>query len=200
MDTLDEWALSHYMRDLVVQGEAVQLAAVELSNAMQQLMGGVPEAFAAIQSLLAAGAMTSKLLWPTPPNTNIDRTPLSAADEAARQRTLARGKRLRAELSIKAIPILESRKVRNAFEHFDERLDHFLLDEGNRLVIDRNIGPRGRMVRIGGEIPPHLRLIDPQARTVSVLDDELDYQELFDAIADVSARATAWLSERNNAG
>ena len=199
MDTLDEWALAVYMRELVGQGEAAQLAAVEFSQALRQPMGGVPQAFAAIQSLLAAGAMISKLLWPTPLDTNIDGTPLSAQDEASRQRTLARGKRLRSELRIKGIPILENRKVRNAFEHFDERLDRYLLDEGNRFVGDRNIGPKGQIVQIGGKIPPFLRHIDQQARTVSVLDDEVSYQELFDAIADVSARASAWLGERHNA-
>lgn len=199
MDTLDEWALAVYMRELVEQGEAAQLAAVEFSKALQQPRGGVPPAFAAMQSLLAAGAMISKLLWPTPLDTNIDGTPLSAEDEAARQRTLARGKTLRAELNVKSIPILENRKVRNAFEHFDEWLDRYLLDEGNRFVGDRNIGPKGQIVQIGGKIPPFLRHIDPQAGTVSVLDDEVGYQELFNAIAYVAAQATAWLDHRHNA-
>jgi hypothetical protein len=199
VDTLDEWALAVYMRELVEQGETAQLAAVEFSKTMQQPRGGVPAAFAAMQSLLAAGAMTSKLLWPTPLDTNIDGTPLSAEDEHARQRTLAGGKMLRSELSIKSIPILENRRVRNAFEHFDERLDGYLLDEGNRFVGDRNIGPKGQIVQIGGKIPPFLRHIDPQAGTVSVLDDEVGYQELFDAIADVSARASQWADQRHNA-
>ena len=143
--------------------------------------------------------MVSKLLWPTPADQNIDCTLLSDEDEQARQRTLARGKRLRTELKIKGIPILESRKVRNAFEHFDERLDRYLLDQGSRFIGDRNIGPKGPIVQIGGKLPPLLRHIDPHAGTVSVLDEEVDYRELSRAIADVSARASEWLGQFHNA-
>ena len=198
VDGPDDWALQAYMRELVEQGEAADLAAAEFNAAMNSAQP-VVRAYAAIQSILAAGAMVSKLLWPTPADQNIDCTPLSDEDEHARQRTLARGKRLRTELKIKSIPILESRQVRNAFEHFDERLDRYLLDQGSRFIGDRNIGPKGQIVQIGGKLPPFLRHIDPQAGTVSVLDEEVDYRELSRAIADVSARASEWLGQFHKA-
>ena len=50
------------------------------------------------------------------------------------------------------------------------------------------------MVVIGDQVPPHLRLIDPTRGTISVLDDEVAIQELFDAVADVRLRVAEWLS------
>ena len=88
--------------------------------------------------------------------------------------------------------MLESRTVRNALEHFDERLDRYF-EAGHRMVVDRNIGPKNRLVVFGDKPALHLRLIDTEAGTVSVLED--DVPSLFDAIADVSNRAQVWLTE-----
>ena len=90
--------------------------------------------------------------------------------------------------------MLESRTVRNALEHFDERLDRYF-EAGHRMVVDRNIGPKNRLVAIGDKHPLHLRLIDTEAGTVSVLEDDVPSQGLFDAIDDVSNRAQGWLTE-----
>ena len=197
METIDDWTLAAYVRELVDQGQAAELAMTEFASALTTATP-IARAYAAIQSLLAAGALVSKVLWPNPPRFNgVDGTQL---DEVWRHRAIERGRRVRAELLITGIPILESRKVRNALEHFDDRLDDYLIEQGNRFVVDRNIGPRDRLVRLSdGQSPKFLRHIDPQAGTVSVLDDDLDYRELSAAIADVSARAASWLAERHNA-
>jgi len=63
------------------------------------------------------------------------------------------------------------------------------------MVVDRNIGPKNRLVVIGDKPALHLRLIDTEAGMVSVLEDEVLIQGLFDAIADVSNRAQGWLTE-----
>ena len=57
------------------------------------------------------------------------------------------------------------------------------------MVVDRNIGPKNRLVAIGDKPALHLRLIDAEAGTVSVLEDDVPIQGLFDAIDDVSNRA-----------
>lgn len=190
---VDDWTKSYYMRELINQAEAATLACEDL-NAALNARGEVPRAFASVQSLLAAGAMISKMLWPQPSKIDGNGKALDAAGEERRQRTILRGKALRDALGIKGIPILESRKVRNAIEHFDDRLDrHF--EAGHRFVVDRNIGPRDQMIVIDGQVPLPLRLIDNSAMTVSVLDDEVPMQKLFDAISEVSRGATEWLNE-----
>jgi hypothetical protein len=190
---MDTWITGVYMRELVNQAEAASLASEAFNSSLQSSeAGGIGRAFAAVQSLLAAGAMVSKMLWPTPSKLRVDGSALDEREEEQRQNTLARGRTLRSELAIKRCPPLETRKVRNALEHFDDRLDRYF-EDGHRMVVDRNIGPKGQMVVIGGTPALHLRLIDPAAGTMSVLEEELHLQELVDAIADVSKRASRWL-------
>jgi hypothetical protein len=47
------------------------------------------------------------------------------AEGVQRKTTLDQGKTLRTALGIKGSPLLERRKVRNALEHFDDRLDRY---------------------------------------------------------------------------
>jgi hypothetical protein len=108
---VDNWTARTYMQELVNQAEAAQLAAEDLNAALRSTGPGTsPRAFAAVQSLLAAGAMVSKMLWPQPSAARVDGTPLSETEESQRRTTLARGKFLRLALGIKGIPALESRR------------------------------------------------------------------------------------------
>lgn len=190
---IDRWALAVYMRELQYQQEAADLAVQSFNAALARREGGgVPPAFAAVQAILASGALVSKMLWPQPPRSTEGGQPLTASQEAQRKNTKARGAALRKELGIRSMPILESRKVRNAFEHFDDRLDRYF-EEGNRMVVDRNLGPRNNMVVFADSPALHLRLIDNVRLTVSVLDDEVSIQELVNAIDDVGRRAARWV-------
>ena len=192
---MDDWTTAVYVRELVHQAEAAQLAAHEFNASLKSPGGnGTARAFAAVQSLLAAAAMVSKMLWPKPSNFRFDGSPLKEAEVVQCKTTVDRGRTLRTALGIKGSPLLESRKVRNALEHFDDRLDRYF-EAGHRMVVDRNIGPKNRLVVIGDKPALHLRLIDTEAGTVSVLEDEVPIQGLFDAIADVSNRAQGWLTE-----
>lgn len=188
---MEDFVVRTYINELIHQGEAAHIAVQDFNTSLNNQDG--PRTFAAVQSLLAASAMVSKLLWPHPPNILPNDSPIEPDQEEHRQFTLARGRTLRKALKIKGIPVLESRKVRNALEHFDDRLDRYFR-EGHRMVIDRNIGPREQMIIVDGQIPTHLRLIDNEKCTISVLDDEVSIQQLFDAMMDVMRRANEWLS------
>lgn len=190
---IDGGVLAVYMRELQYQQEAAALAVQSFNAALaSRERGGVPQAFAAVQGILASGALVSKMLWPQPPKLTDSGQPLTTAQGAQRKNTKARGAALRKALAIKSMPILESRKVRNAFEHFDDRLDRYF-EEGNRIVVDRNVGPQNNVVVIGDRPALHLRLIDNVQLSVSVLDDKLSIQELFNAIDDVGMRAARWV-------
>jgi len=130
---------------IIPNTSADSLAVTELNGSLA-LSGAVavPRDLASAQALLGAAAMLSKLLWPTPGGVDSHGRPLSpgAAEDGAQAR--ARGRELRRALdNLKAPSPLETRRVRNAFEHFAERLDKYLYDSrgGQRLVVDRNIGP-----------------------------------------------------------
>src|SRR3954468_20391091 len=81
------------------------------------------EVWSAIQSILIAAANVSKILWP------------------ARSQSAARGAMLRALLNIDANNTLADRKLRNHFEHYDERIEDWISDQRSAVYIDQIIGP-----------------------------------------------------------
>ena len=68
--------------------------------------------FDSLQVLISSGAALSRYFWP-------------ARDKSPHKE---RAKRLRESLHVTEDSILRSRDLRNALEHFDERLDNFLSD------------------------------------------------------------------------
>jgi hypothetical protein len=88
--------------------------------------------------------------------------------------------------------------VRNAFEHFDERLDKLVLGilEGttDAVLIDSNLGPKDRLFAAPGQTYHFLRHFDPRAATVSVLDAELDLRPLLEDVQRLHDQASAALA------
>jgi len=86
----------------------------------------------ALQGILASAANLSKLLWGSDD---------PRMTQAKRDQREAERKALRDSLGVTDESPLKSRRVRNAFEHFDERLEDRLRDPTKRRVyIGRNIG------------------------------------------------------------
>ncbi|MCU1419569.1 MAG: hypothetical protein JWR57_738 [Mycetocola sp.] len=195
---IDNWTIQTYLRELENQAEAAALAVNDLNTALSGGVGQIPRAFASVQALLGSAALISKLLWPKPPALKPDGTSLTADEDLQRAYTLGRGRQLRELTGIRSLPILESRKVRNGLEHFDERLDAFFFS-GQSIVADRNIGPRDRMIVIGDTPAMHLRLIDNERLTASVLSDEVSLQEITDATQKVGTSASAAITRLENA-
>lgn len=191
---IDDWTIQTYLRELVNQAESAAIAVKDFNAALNSGVDGISRAFAAVQSLLGAAALISKLLWPQPSSRKPDGTSLTDEDEERRTYAIARGRQLKELTEIKGIPILENRKVRNALEHFDERLDEYFRT-GHSLVADRNIGPKDRMIVVDGSPAVHLRLIDNERLTASVLNDEVSLQELSDAVQRVGTSATAAIAK-----
>jgi hypothetical protein len=86
----------------------------------------VGRVFASLQAFLAAAANVSKLLWPLQDDT---------------RHFPDRQQELHASLEIVLPSPLESRILRNHFEHFDARLDAFFDKNPGGNFADMNIGP-----------------------------------------------------------
>jgi hypothetical protein len=92
------------------------------------------EAWFALQAILSASANLSKLLWGS------DDPRLT---QAKREQREAERTALRASLGVPDDSPLKSRTVRNAFEHFDEKLERRFRDPKKRRgYVGRNIGGR----------------------------------------------------------
>ncbi|GAA8853584.1 hypothetical protein DUHN55_44690 [Helicobacter pylori] len=184
---LDDWQLGIYMREILRQADFAHLATKDLVASLQAEVSpelGTVRQFAALQSLLSAAALISKLLW-----CERGRDTPAFSKQRARQ--------LREALLVNDDSTLKTRDVRNGFEHFDERLDRHLV-AGKRHVIDSNIGPHS-MIIINGESPLHLRLLDPESAVASVLDDKVNLNDLNRAITDLAEGVHAWLREHDQA-
>jgi hypothetical protein len=194
---MNDWQLGAYVHEVQNQATMAKLAASDLQNALTA--GDIDRMFFSLQAMLSGAAMLSKLLWPNPNNCDERGQPLDAAGQERRRATITRGRELRGALGLASLPILESRQLRNDFEHFDTRLDGYFasLDEDDpRNIADFIVGPADMISSGGGGSPRYLRSIDPDSGTAHVLDHSLDLKELLRAVVEVGGRAEAWIDAR----
>lgn len=123
------------------------------------------EAFFYLESLLGSAAAISRIFWP--PGWNQSTTTTYAS----------RARLLRKNFRMTSRSVFYARGVRNAFEHFDERLDDFLA-AGETVVVDANIGPPGSIVGKGIRL---LRNLDQTTWTASYLDETANLPRLVNA-------------------
>ena len=123
MDEPRREAFTHHilLGEVAFQTELAANAAERLPACADEPFDSV-EVWSAIQSILAAAANVSKLLWPSP--------------ERA-----ARGKALRALLGVDEPNPLSDRKFRNHFEHYDERIEDWMSKCHTTVYSDQKIGP-----------------------------------------------------------
>jgi hypothetical protein len=81
------------------------------------------EVWCSIQSILVAAGNISKILWPV------------------RRDSIKRGKRLRVLLDIDDQNLLSDRKLRNHFEHYDERIEDWFEKNNSAVYMDSYIDP-----------------------------------------------------------
>lgn len=127
-----------------------------------------------IQSLLVALGNISKILWPI----------MKRGDKKGNELRKARGKELREALGIKHGSALESRLLRDTFEHFDERMDKWFGAADRWRFSDRNVGS---MLESMAE--DKLRTFIPKAWTIIYCEKEFKLSpaikavcELYDAV------------------
>lgn len=142
----------------------------------QALAGTSPESidrvWYSLQALLVAAADVSKLLWPT------------------KQKFSDRGLELRRSLGVPQPSPLQPRALRDTFEHFDERLDEWVLRSRRserRIFADSNIGPPGM---IGGVHPDDiLRQFDPATAELIFRGERFQLPPIIRALQDLGENA-----------
>lgn len=157
----------------------LQLFQAEIANQCRYLLdnakdlmqsGDGADAWRAIQGVLAAAAMLSKLL---------------RDHKAAKYSRAALRERLGVDDSF---PFMEVQHVRNYFEHLDERLEDWF-DAGHSNYIGRHIGPPG-MIQIAGEAAnSRFHQFNPETYTVTILDKEMELHRLILAAREILPRA-----------
>lgn len=88
------------------------------------------ETWCSIQSILVAAGNVSKILWPS-------------------QKYKLRGQKLRKLLGVEDNNPLASRKFRNHFEHYDERVEEWFENNSQGVYVDLSMNPSLRSLHFG---------------------------------------------------
>jgi hypothetical protein len=130
------------------------------------------ETVASVQEALTHVAALSRFFWP------VRKSAL----------TQARGKRLRERFGIKEDSPLQSRELRNALEHFDERLDEFLVEDHFGYFFP---GPIVDDASLSEETIGHIfRLVDPTTSQFVLLGEAYSFGELREVAKDIERKAS----------
>lgn len=183
-------------RDFALHSANGYIAARKKFKQQKFTYGNSVEMYAAAQALLTAAAQISKLLWVVMPKENPPGSGFSDQEYAAKRTfSLARAKAVRKALNVTDDSILKNRQVRNAVEHFDERMDTHIFTGAGPLV-DSNISS---INDVDGLLQDSLlRHIDPYTNQISVLDKAIRLKDLWDAVDAIGTTAAARHDETVN--
>ena len=161
MNGLQEMIL---MGEIVLQSKIAQRAAERL-RATHDDFNHV-ETWCSIQSILVAVGNVSKILWPN-------------------ERYKIRGERLRQLLKVEKNNPLSSRKFRNHFEHYDERIEEHFEHNAQGVYVDLAMSPSLNS-GLFGDLPLNThRGYNSFNNTLVFRDETLDLNEIMIALDDL---------------
>lgn len=161
--------------------EIQQLPSSDISARMPGLQA---ELFRSIHSFLTHAAGVSRLLWPTPPRKRRGEAP--ATHRRRRSHSETRGRELRNVLGVLNEEIGARRTLRDHLEHFDERIDNWVLTSDRHNFVDRCVGPSGSIV--GAEPEDVMRWFDPTTGRFSLRGTSFDLGALATWVSDLRSR------------
>ncbi len=130
-----------------------------------------------VQALLVAAGNVSKLLWPV------------------RKQSAGRGKDLRRAIGVSETSPLKSRDFRNLFEHYDERLEDWMMSSKRHNIVDSSVFPPGAIQGI--DPGDFLRNIDSSDWSLTFRGKRLELRPLLNALREVRDLAAAVVSIGN---
>lgn len=160
-----------YIHSIIYAAERSEAAFQRFDEAVA---GGESAALivATVQEALTHAGALSRFFWPV------------RKDD---QLSAARGERLRDAFALDETSALKWRKLRNAFEHFDEDLDRFLLDDRAGYFFP---GPLVDDQRLGDEAIGHIfKLVDPKHGVCILLGDKFEFKPIRNEVQRVLSRA-----------
>jgi hypothetical protein len=182
---VEGYLLSIFQIELEMQCKFVLRGARQVNAAIRDQ----PEAEVAwfgLQSILISASNASKLLWGAG-RTDAERAHLNKARAP-----------LRVSAGVEDDSPLNDRRVRNSFEHFDERLDRWFKKSESHIYVGRNIGPPDMVVIGDKPAEDHFGHYDPATTIVSFWDRSvevgpivLEVEKILRVLADLRGREIA---------
>lgn len=149
-----------FIGEIVMQSKIAERAAERLVTYEDHV-----ELWSAIQSILVAAANVSKILWPQ------------------RELSTARGKKLRTLLNIDDSNLLSDRKLRNHFEHYDERIEKWFEKNGSGVYMDMSIDPFESIW--GSNLDNRHRVYNPVTQVLTFRGESVDLAAILKALEEI---------------
>ncbi len=157
--------------EIVNQAKFTEIA---FENILKKSSGNNAATFSSIHSFLTHSAVISRLLW----------SPALAKNVL--NKTLADILNLQDNLKLK------ERKFRDVLDHYDEYLKKWIDEKnGNAGILDNNIGPKDKL-KVSNAV--WIRHYDPTTTVFTLIDKDLDLNEIHQEIKKVKAAAEKWLN------
>ncbi len=187
----DNWVTRVFVSEVETQCRLALIARADAEAAIQQLLRGEYDAsfdslriWYSIQTFLSACANVSKLLWPK-------LTPSKGETAEHVRRRRERGEQLRLTLGIvddSPFSELKDKRLRNYFEHFDERLDDWAVTSPNHNLMTRCSGTPGSFMIAGMGPSDTMGYLDLTTYDVTFQDLAISLPKMYAAIEDLYGR------------
>ena len=181
---MDDFLQSIYLGEIAQECDFCFSTVAKMNEQLENDMKNQSDFFKDASDLVNHAAAISRMLWP--PNDK---------NKQKRVRATRRGKALRKILDVQYNHPIQNRKLRNHFEHFDERLDDWAHNSRNKNIVRNLIGSPNA---IGGDAIDATDIInsyDPSTRIYSFRGESFNIQELVNAITDINQRVHSVLKQ-----
>jgi hypothetical protein len=181
MDKFHQFIYFTEMRD---ECEAALSAMAAFNNAVAER--SAPVFFMQARLFVHHAAAVSRMLWPPKPR-----------NSQARTRAMARSDALQHALGLSGQqdhPVA-SRKLRDHFEHFDERLDNWVAQNTSRPYLRTQLGRSMPIEDLKLDTRDLIHRYDPTTRIYAFCGEEFNLQELARGLGDIRRRVDTVLSE-----
>ncbi|MDI9934694.1 hypothetical protein QM806_04395 [Rhodococcus sp. IEGM 1351] len=191
MAKFDDSRRNKYLSEIYRHARVAQVAIDSLheSFAAEPFEINIDRVFMGVQSFLASSGMISKMVWPAVG---------MVKDPNVREWTVKRKQILQEVLQLDDTSPLASRNLRNAFEHYDERLDTFVSKSYNTFMLDWTItsGPSVFEVLGDAEDMPLVTCIDPKTLNVRIMTASMSLLELNEEVQRIGQLAKDIIERR----
>lgn len=167
--------LDIFQREVNRQCKFALTAVEDMKSALDIKAPNLDRFWYSVQAFLMAVGNISKLLWPSNPHIP------------------ERGRELREFLSVDGESVLELRKFRNHFEHFDERLEDWATSSDRHGFADSNVGPPNMIVGIAPS--DFLRNFDTSRFAITFRGDVYEVRPIVEAIRALLPRTSENLGD-----
>lgn len=160
-----------YIHSIIYAAERSEMAFQRFDEAV---IGCKPAALivATVQEALTHAGALSRFFWPV---------------KKDNQLSAARGNRLRDAFALDETSALKWRKLRNAFEHFDEDLDRFLLEDRAGFFFPT---PQVDDQTLADEAVGHIfKLVDPKHGVCVLLGEKFEFEPIRNEVRRILSRA-----------